>query len=513
MNSKRKLMPGILSLALAAALVFGSPLGYVAKAADTTQYVYVTIENETYSVDNGAAWEGAVKTKVAYTDGMTASAAIKSAISAQGMVSSISDGGYGDYISSVNNVAGGDNGSASGWMVFLNDWALSQGISYVYPSAGDSISVAYTSADDYNSYGADLNSSYDDGTGNYGNDVTTLASLNFSSGTLDRTYKWSDFYKLASGKSGDPISDSSILKGGSYISGANHSYVLTIPSGTTQLKVNAAALNKNFQVRIYKNHSAVNAVGSTSIEDILSGFALPVSPMTWDTITEGTGFYKQNQSISVEKGDYLTVACGLAGWSTSNSGQTGSTYMVRIKNSQTISGSALKSTTKTYGAADYSIGATAKTKLSYKSSNTKVATVSTAGKIHVAGPGKTTITVKAASSNSYNAASKSFVLTVKPKTQSISLASDSNSKLQVTMKKDSSVSGYQIVYAKKSTFTGDSVHAVKVSGYTNNVKVISGLKSGARYYVKARAYKKTTLNGTTYTVYGSYSKAVSKIVK
>ena len=52
-------------------------------------------------------------------------------------------------------------------------------------------------------------------------------------------------------------------------------------------------------------------------------------------------------------------------------------------------------------------------KISYTSSNTSVATVSSDGTVTVKGPGTTTITVKAAATGSVGSASKSFTLTVK----------------------------------------------------------------------------------------------------
>ena len=58
-------------------------------------------------------------------------------------------------------------------------------------------------------------------------------------------------------------------------------------------------------------------------------------------------------------------------------------------------------------------------KVTYSSSNTAVATVSSDGTVTIKGPGTTTITVKSAATGSVGAASKSFTLTVKNPTQTV----------------------------------------------------------------------------------------------
>ena len=83
-----------------------------------------------------------------------------------------------------------------------------------------------------------------------------------------------------------------------------------------------------------------------------------------------------------------------------------------VKASQTITANSF---TKTYGNKPFSLGAKAKTKLTYKSSNTKVATVSSTGRVTLKGPGKATITITAAATSQYNAATKKITITVKPK--------------------------------------------------------------------------------------------------
>ncbi len=147
-------------------------------------------------------------------------------------------------------------------------------------------------------------------------------------------------------------------------------------------------------------------------------------------------------------------------------------------------------------------------KLTYKSSNTNVATVSSAGTVTVKGVGTTRITVKAAATSKYNSASKVITIVVKPRQQKIlSLTSTAKGKITVKHSADYTASGFQISYATKSDFS--NVKRVMVNSRTNMVKNISGLKSGQRYYVKVRAYKYAGTN----TYFGNFSEKKSIVVK
>ncbi len=97
-----------------------------------------------------------------------------------------------------------------------------------------------------------------------------------------------------------------------------------------------------------------------------------------------------------------------------------------LKYTQSISGAS--SFTKTYGNAAFSLGASAKTALSYASSNTKVATVSADGKVTVKGAGTATITIKAAEDSNYKAATRQVKITVAKADQTVSGVNSSYSR-------------------------------------------------------------------------------------
>lgn len=89
------------------------------------------------------------------------------------------------------------------------------------------------------------------------------------------------------------------------------------------------------------------------------------------------------------------------------------TIFDKSKKSQTIS--VKKSFTKKKGCKPFYLKAKAKTKLTYSSSNKKVATVNSKGKVTVKRVGKTTITIKAISSSTYVSDTKRIAVTVKKK--------------------------------------------------------------------------------------------------
>ena len=76
---------------------------------------------------------------------------------------------------------------------------------------------------------------------------------------------------------------------------------------------------------------------------------------------------------------------------------------------------------KTYGCSSFSLGAKAKTKITYKSSNTNIATVSSSGKVTVKNPGKAKITLKAVSNKCYESDSKTVKVNVSLKKPAISM--------------------------------------------------------------------------------------------
>ncbi|MDD6201619.1 MAG: calcineurin-like phosphoesterase, partial [Lachnospiraceae bacterium] len=109
----------------------------------------------------------------------------------------------------------------------------------------------------------------------------------------------------------------------------------------------------------------------------------------------------------------------------------------------------------------------------------------------------------------YKEASATVKITVNPKKATISkLTSPKKAQAKVTWKKDSKVTGYQVVYASNKSFT-KNVTTTSVKKNTQSSLTIKKLTSKTKVYVKVRSYK--VVNGKK--MYGSYSAVKAVKVK
>lgn len=143
-----------------------------------------------------------------------------------------------------------------------------------------------------------------------------------------------------------------------------------------------------------------------------------------------------------------------------------------------------------------------KEKVTWRSSNSKVASVSASGLVKAKAPGNATITVKTAGGKK-----ATCKITVRPARISAKISNRTSAgkklskKLLVTWKRDSKVTGYQVQISTNKKFTQNTVKKVIKSNRTTS-KTFSGLKKGRKYYVRIRSYKK--INSKT-TYYGRWS--------
>lgn len=166
---------------------------------------------------------------------------------------------------------------------------------------------------------------------------------------------------------------------------------------------------------------------------------------------------------------------------------SGNDYLKKAKlhiiiESQTISA---KSFTKYYGDKSFSLGAKAKTKLTYKSSNNSVATVSSNGKVTIKGIGKATITISAVSNSKYKSATKKITVNVKLKPvniKSIKVKKLSGNSLKVYWSKVSNINGYQINIATSNINNGRKQNKTNV--------VLNRARKGLKIKFSVRTYKK-----------------------
>ena len=147
------------------------------------------------------------------------------------------------------------------------------------------------------------------------------------------------------------------------------------------------------------------------------------------------------------------------------------------------------------------VKASAKGKLTYTSSDKKVATVNKkSGFVTAKKPGKVQIKVTAAATANYKKGTGTITLIVVPATPTVQkVAAYKTKAIKVSYKKASGASGYQITYATNKSFK--NAKSVSVSSKKTSA-VIKNLKKGRNYYVKIRSYKK--IGGKKY--YSVYSK-------
>lgn len=175
---------------------------------------------------------------------------------------------------------------------------------------------------------------------------------------------------------------------------------------------------------------------------------------------------------------------------------------VTKKVSQSITGK--KKYTKVYGDKPFDLNAKAEGTLSYNSDNKKVAEVSEDGTVTIKSAGVAVITVNAAATDKYKAASKEITITVKPKKTNGLKVKPAKKKITASWKKTAKADGYKVQYS-----TAENFKDTKEVTTTKTSKVIKGLKSKKTYYVRVCAYVK---NGSK-KISGIYSKTVKITTK
>ncbi len=154
--------------------------------------------------------------------------------------------------------------------------------------------------------------------------------------------------------------------------------------------------------------------------------------------------------------------------------------------------------TKELGSQAFNFDAKAKGKLSYKSSDTEVVTVTSEGMVRVKGVGKAYITITANETKTYKKVTQTVAIKVIPKKMQFSLQKKQNA-LIVSWNKEDDVTGYHIEYATKSNFADKKVITVR----DNNTirKTLARPKKNQTYYVRMRSFK--SYNDVIY--HGEYS--------
>ena len=142
----------------------------------------------------------------------------------------------------------------------------------------------------------------------------------------------------------------------------------------------------------------------------------------------------------------------------------------------------------TLGSKAFSLGAKAPGKLTYKSSNTRVAVVDRYGKVTAKGAGTVKITISAASSSNYNAASKTVTVKVNKAAPVIKVKTTSATVKYTNLKKKTQSVALGASVSSKGTLSYQKVSgnkAVTVDKKSGRLSVRKGTKKGT-YKVKVR---------------------------
>lgn len=145
-------------------------------------------------------------------------------------------------------------------------------------------------------------------------------------------------------------------------------------------------------------------------------------------------------------------------------------------------------------------------KLTYFTSNKKVANVSSEGKVSIIGTGICTITIKASETDDCKKETKKVTINIKPKKSKVTkLKTNGNKSIRVSWKKDLMATGYEIQYSTSKSFAKKTTGFVIVKDNKVTSAKIKRLTKGKKYYVRVRAYKDENIKDENKRIYGEYS--------
>lgn len=147
-------------------------------------------------------------------------------------------------------------------------------------------------------------------------------------------------------------------------------------------------------------------------------------------------------------------------------------------------------------------------RLTYSSSNRKVASVSSKGKVSVKKYGTAVITIRASKTVNYNAASKKVKIKVVPKRITfIKVKSPAWREMEMKWKDDKTVTGYRLEVSRKKNFKSNTI--MRSCKRPKGEIVLVGVSSGKTYYFRIRSYVKVGKS----KYYGPWSKVKKVKIK
>lgn len=291
--------------------------------------------------------------------------------------------------------------------------------------------------------------------------------------------------------------------------------VTIIGLGTTDITISASetekyyAAEKKIRLTVLERNKKIQSISASNIVKTYGAADFKVG-----AATKGDGKLSYHYSnpkvikVNAQTGKVKIVGAGTAyititASETNNYIQGTKKIKVTIKKADAKLNVKEKSYKKVFGDRAFKLKVSAKDKVSYLSSNKKVATVKN-GKISLKSCGKATITVSVASAN-YIKASKKITIQVVPKKASVKKAvSKKAGQIKVTWKRQKEAAGYIVEYSTSKNFK-KNIKKVEIKNNKTTSATLKKLSKGKKYYVRVRAYTKIGKK----KVCGTQSKALS----
>lgn len=223
----KKLTRRVIATSLAAVTtISAASVSFGVSAA--TEKVRLIVKNETYSVSDGAAWEGVIYDKtVDISDSKDALSTVTNALHDDNVSLTVNDTQWGSYIAAVSGVSENDAAQYSGWMGVQNDWVVNNNLAYIILRDGDTFELTYSVT-----LGSDIGADWN-------NPTTALKELSIDGLTINEEFTPS-----------------------------NTDYTVTIGDEVKNVFVLPTAENKNYQVRTYKNEYSPENFGCRKTDEI-----------------------------------------------------------------------------------------------------------------------------------------------------------------------------------------------------------------------------------------------------
>ncbi|MDN0070295.1 MBG domain-containing protein [Collinsella ihumii] len=303
------------------------------------------------------------------------------------------------------------------------------------------------------------------------------------SSTYTRTFGDGDFKLDAMASNDSPLTYTS--SNPSVVTVSSMGYVTVHGAGTatitvkTQATDSVASSSKTISITINKAKATVTAQDKTmgvggkmpeltaTVAGQLSSYPVKYT-LSCDANTAATGTYTIKVNLGSNPNYDVTAVNG--------------TLTVTAKKTASIAGS--NSFTKTFGNADFSLGASISSgqKLTYSSSNTDVVTVSSNGTVSIKGAGNATITITAQESDTHAKATKQVAVTVAKAKATITVDNKTmkpgDQRPPLTAKVTGEVAGKKIDYSLSCVWSGtEGTYPIEVKLGVNpdyDVTVVNG---------------------------------------